>query len=136
MGETLRDVLNTLATVAPDWLRSWVPHEWFDRYERAVDEYRLPKGTAARKEYAETIGRDGTQLLIALYEDETTPQWLRQIPFVDILWQTWMHQYYMDSGQVLWLAAADLPPAGNRFDSPYEERCPCFYRTCHDRCLS
>ncbi|MCY7278097.1 MAG: transposase [Phormidesmis sp. CAN_BIN44] len=31
VGETLRAVLNTLATVAPDWLRSWVPDEWFDR---------------------------------------------------------------------------------------------------------
>jgi len=48
VGETLRAVLNALATVAPDWLRSWVPDEWFDRYERAVDEYRLPKGIAAR----------------------------------------------------------------------------------------
>ncbi|MBR8832576.1 MAG: hypothetical protein DSM106950_00660 [Stigonema ocellatum SAG 48.90 = DSM 106950] len=48
------------------------------------------------------------QLLITLYEDETTPQWLRQIPVVDILRQTWMHQYYIDSGQVLLRAAADL----------------------------
>lgn len=74
VGETLRAVLNALATVAPDWLRSWVPNEWFDRYERAVDEYRLPKGIAARKEYAETIGRDGMQLLTILYDDETTPK--------------------------------------------------------------
>jgi len=123
VGETLRAVLNTLATVAPDWLRSWVPHEWFDRYERAVDEYRLPKGIAARQEYAETIGRDGMQLLITLYDDETTPLWLRQIPVVDILRQTWMHQYYVDNSQVCWRTATDLPPAGNRFDSPYEERC-------------
>jgi len=120
VGETLRAVLNALATVAPDWLRSWVPDEWFDRYERAVDEYRLPKGIAARKEYAETIGRDGMQLLTILYDDETTPQWLRQIPVVDILRQTWIHQYYMDDDQVCWRTAADLPPAGNRFDSPYD----------------
>lgn len=87
VGETLRAVLNALATVAPDWLRSWVPDEWFDRYERAVDEYRLPKGIAARSEYAETIGREGMQLLIVLYDEQTTPQWLRQIPVVDILRQ-------------------------------------------------
>lgn len=48
VGETLRAALNTLATVAPDWLRSWVPLEWFDRYGRALEEYRLPKGIAAR----------------------------------------------------------------------------------------
>ncbi len=44
VGETLRAALNDLATVAPDWLRSWVPEEWFERYGRAVEEYRLPKG--------------------------------------------------------------------------------------------
>jgi transposase len=79
----------------------------------------LPSGYA-RKEYAETIGRDGMQLLKAIYDDETTPQWLRQIPVVDILRQTWIHQYYVDNSQVCWRTAADLPPAGNRFDSPYD----------------
>lgn len=42
VGETLRAALNDLATVAPDWLRSWVPEEWFERYGRAIEEYRLP----------------------------------------------------------------------------------------------
>jgi transposase len=120
VGETLRAVLNALAMIAPEWLRSWVPDEWFGRYERAVDEYRLPKGIVARKEYAETIGRDGMQLLKAIYDDETTPQWLRLIPVVDIFRQTWIHQYYVDNGQLCWRTAADLPPAGNRFDSPYD----------------
>jgi transposase len=40
-GETLRAALNAIATVAPEWLRSWVPPEWFERYSWAVDEYRL-----------------------------------------------------------------------------------------------
>jgi len=101
-------------------LCSWVPQEWFDRYGRAVDEYRLPKGIAARKEYAQTIGSDGVQLLIGIYEDETAPQWLRQVPVVEILRQTWVDQYYVENGQVRWRAAADLPPAGDRFDSPYD----------------
>ena len=37
------------------------------------------------------------QLLIALSDDETTPQWLRQIPVVEILRQTWIHQYYVET---------------------------------------
>ncbi len=115
----MRAALNTLATVAPDWLRSWVPSEWFDRYGRAVDEYRLPKGIAARQEYAETIGSDGMQLLIAVYA-ETASQWLRQVPVIEILRQTWVHQYYVENDQVRWRAATDLPPAGSRFDSPYD----------------
>jgi transposase len=32
VGETLRHALNSLAVVAPDWLRAWVPPAWFDRY--------------------------------------------------------------------------------------------------------
>lgn len=88
VAETLRAALNAVATVAPDWLREWVPQEWFERYKRPVEEYRLPKGVAARYEYAETIGNDGMQLLIAIYEEETTPQWLRQIPAIEILRQT------------------------------------------------
>jgi transposase len=74
---------------------------------------------------AETIGNDGMQLLIAIYEEETTLKWLRQIPAIEILRQTWVYQYYIDytdmeSGKLRWRSAADLPPAGNRFDSPYD----------------
>ncbi|WP_414859192.1 transposase [Nostoc sp. KVJ3] len=128
VAETLRAGLNAVATVAPEWLRSWVPHEWFERYGRALEEYRLPKGVTARYKLAETIGNDGMQLLIAIYEQETTPQWLRQIPAIEILRQTWVHQYYIDytnvkddePGKLCWRNAADLPPAGQHFDSPYD----------------
>ena len=44
VGETLRAALNGLATVEPEWLRSWAPPEWFDRYSTRVEESRLPKG--------------------------------------------------------------------------------------------
>ena len=118
VGETLRATLNDLATVAPDWLSEWVPGEWFDRYSCAIEEYRLPKGIPARQAYAETIGRDGMQLLSAIYDDG--PDWLRQIPSVDILRQTWVHQYFVDDGNVKLRSAKDLPPAGQRYDSPYD----------------
>ncbi len=58
------------------------------------------------------------QLLKAIYEDG--PDWLRQIPSVDILRQTWVHQYFIDDGNVRLRAAKDLPPAGQRYDSPYD----------------
>ncbi|ESA37118.1 transposase [Leptolyngbya sp. Heron Island J] len=118
VGETLRATLNDLATVAPNWLGEWVPSDWFDRYSHAIEEYRLPKGIPARQAYAETIGRDGMQLLSAIYDDG--PDWLRQIPSVDILRQTWVHQYFIDNGQIRLRSAKDLPPAGQRHDSPYD----------------
>lgn len=123
IGETLRAALNSLATVAPDWLQAWVPPIWFERYGRAVDEYRLPKGVEARKVYAEMVGTDGMQLLEALWSD-SIPTALRQIGAVEILRQTWVHQFYVSDGQVRLRAAADLPPAGERMDSPYDVRRP------------
>lgn len=92
---------------------------WFERYGRAVDEYRLPKGVEARKVYAEMIGTDGMQLLEALWSDSALTA-LRQIGVVEILRQTWMHQFYVSEGQVQLRAAKDLPPAGKRMDSPYD----------------
>lgn len=117
IGETLRAVLNTLAIVAPEWLQDWVPPVWFERYGRAVDEYRLPKGVDARKVYAETIGTDGMQLLEVLWADDT-PIALRQMPVVETSRQTWVHQFSVSEGQVRLRAAKDLPPAGKRLDSP------------------
>src|SRR6476469_2393830 len=55
IGETLRAALNAVATVEPEWLKDWVPQDWFERYGRPVEEYRLPKGKEARQSYAETI---------------------------------------------------------------------------------
>lgn len=119
VGETLRAALNSLATVAPQWLREWVPPEWFDRYANRVEESRLPKGQEARYAHAEVIGADGFQLLQAVYGDDA-PAWLRQVPAAEVLRRVWLCQYYLDEGRVRWRKAGDLPPAGRRIDSPYD----------------
>lgn len=49
----------------------------------------------ARQAYAQTIGSDGMELLIAVWA-ETYTAYLRQIPAVEIQSQTWVHQYYQD----------------------------------------
>jgi transposase len=40
VGETLRAALNMLAEVAPEWLRSFAPDEWYERYAHRIEEYR------------------------------------------------------------------------------------------------
>ncbi len=120
VGETLRAALNTLALVAPDWLSDIVEKDWFDRYSKPVEESRLPRGTKARDVMAETIGRDGIKILEAIYDDPTTPRWLREIPIVENLRITWIHQYWIDNGQLHWRSHKDLAPAGNRSNSPYD----------------
>jgi hypothetical protein len=59
VGETLRAALNALAASAPEWLCERVPAEWFDRYSHRIEDYRLPKGEAARQASAEQMGADG-----------------------------------------------------------------------------
>ncbi len=43
VGETLRYALNSIATVASDWLRQIVPHlDWYEGYGQRVQDSRLP----------------------------------------------------------------------------------------------
>jgi transposase len=121
VGETLRQALNSLASVAPDWLQSWVSATWFDRYSRRFAEYRLPAEKPARYALAEQIGADGRQLLQRLY-DPTTPTWLRELPAVQILRQVWVQQFHAAAADdpIPWRTAEDLPPAPLLISSPYD----------------
>jgi transposase len=119
VGETLRAALNALATVAPGWLCQQAPPEWFDRYAARVEETRLPKGQEARYAHAELIGGDGYRLLDALRRDAAAAR-LWQVPAVEVLRRVWLTQFYLDGGRVRWRTAADLAPAGQRINSPYD----------------
>jgi transposase len=119
VGETLRATLNSLATVAPQWLREEAPPEWFDRYSARVEKSRLPKGREARYAHAEVIGGDGDQLLDALGR-AATPRRLWHVPAVEVLRQVWLQQFYFEDGRVKWRTAEDLAPAGQRINSPYD----------------
>jgi len=55
VGETMRAALNSLAVVAPDWLRSVVPAIWYERYGSRVENYHLPKSDVARRQFAAVI---------------------------------------------------------------------------------
>src|SRR5512135_2882511 len=119
VGETLRAALNALAAVAPGWLRQHAPPEWFDRYAARVEETHLPKGQEARYAHAEVIGADGYRLLDALRRDAASA-WLWRVPAVEILRRVWLFQFYFEGDRVRWRTAADLAPAGQRINSPYD----------------
>ncbi len=59
VGETKRDELNEVATVATEWLKAMATAAWYERYGRQVENYGLRKTEAARKEMETTIGEDG-----------------------------------------------------------------------------
>ena len=65
------------------------------------------------------MGTDGFQLLHAVYAPEA-PDWLREVPAVDILRQVWVQQFYAPDQRVRWRAAEDLPPGALLINSPYD----------------
>src|SRR5215210_7242419 len=116
IGEMLRHALDTLARVAPEWVRASVPGTWVDRYGRRFQEYRLPAGVPERTALAEQIGADGRHLLAAVAAS-TAPAWLREVPAVETLRRCRVQQFYAED-PIRWRAATDLPPAPLLLSSP------------------
>jgi transposase len=131
VGETLRAALNSLAVVAPDWLRDLAPPDWYARYGPRVDNYRLPKTDAAREALAATVGADGVRLLQAVDAAQEAP-WLREVPAVQTLRQVWAQQYEPAAPAepaapspgtvpaVHWRPVKTLAPAAELIASPYD----------------
>jgi transposase len=119
LGETLRAALNELAKEAPEWLQAWVPADWFERYSQRVELWRLGIAKEEKEPFMEQIGRDGSDLLTALYEQQAPPQ-LAQLPQVQLLRQMWVQQFFWEEG-ILRLRNKDtLPPAHLTIRSPYD----------------
>jgi transposase len=120
VAETLRAALDDLATVVPDWVRSTAQPAWFERYGRRVEDYRLPKSQDKRQVLAIEIGMDGFVLLDAL-DGPNAPQAAREVAMVQTLRDVWrVHYDREDDGRARWRAAAELPPVGERLQSPYD----------------
>jgi transposase len=52
VGETMRQALNVLATVAPQWLCSVMDPAWVERYQTGFDDFRLPRELTKRSALA------------------------------------------------------------------------------------
>lgn len=121
VGETMRNALNDLATVAPDWLVAQVTADWFELYGPRFENYRLPQNKSERRELQRRIGQDGVHLLEAIYS-ASTPDWLREVPSVQILRQVWIQQYYLEE-EALFIRSREqyrLPPNEKIIESPYD----------------
>src|SRR6266446_8313764 len=140
VAETLQAALNAVATVAPGWLQALSPLAWYERYSRRIEASRLPKATAAREAYAQTVGEDGFLLLDAL-ETPAVPEGLRALPSLEALRRTWQRHYERtarapaSSGEppeyaVRFKASRELPPAAEGIESPYDVEAR--YRHKHD----
>jgi transposase len=119
VGEAMRHALNTLAVVAPEWLRAVSPPDWRDRYVRRAEDDRLPTTQAARAALTLTIGHDGWRLLAAI-DHAAAPSWLREVPAVATLRRVWLQNYWWDGTQLHWREADNIPPAAQFISSPYD----------------
>jgi len=115
----LRAALNAIAKVDPQWLYVRVTDGWLQDYSRRIEEYRLPKGEKARNEYGSVVG-SRTLRLLTLIEADDAPAELKNLKMVKILRQMWDNQFEIRDGKVQFRPAKELPPAGERFDSPYD----------------
>lgn len=119
VGETLRHTLNTLAEVAPEWLRVQAPSEWYERYGRRMENYRFPKAESAREALGATMGEDGFALL-RLLDAETALPWLRELPAVKTLRQVWAEQFADPPDPVRWREKKDMGSSLDLITSPYD----------------
>jgi len=132
VGETLRAALNAIAVAAPDWLRAVAPADWHERYDRRVEDMRLPDTPPKREAYAAQVGTDGFALLDAL-DRAGAPADPAALPEVAVLHRVWARHFERieagaDSG-----GSAGEPTGGrvrmrpvqgrgpgDRVESPYE----------------
>ncbi len=120
VAETLRAALDDLAAAVPDWLRGVAQPAWFERYGRRVEDYRLPKRREEREALALVVGADGFALLGAL-DAQGAPAEAHAVPMVQTLRDVWRVYYGRDdNGRPRWRPAAELPPVGERLQSPYD----------------
>jgi transposase len=121
LGEMLRAALNSLAEHDPDWLTAWVPVEWFERYSRRIEEWRLPAAKDQQEAVMEQMGQDGSRLLSELWRESAPPS-LRALPEVEGLRKMWMQQFFWQEGVLRLRNKDNLPPAHLTLRSAYDHQ--------------
>lgn len=122
VGETLRHSLELLSKEIPLWLQAHVPSDWYVRYGRRFEQYRLPGPKEEQAALAAQIGTDGLWLLNRLYQEPTVTAQLslEAVAALAVLRQVWLQQYQVDNEVVQWRPAGHLPPASILIQSPYD----------------
>ena len=129
-GESVRAALEALTAAHPGWVaqRICVP-DFARRYATPMTSWRPPASQARRDELAVAYARDGYALLEAVY-DSSSPDWLREIPAVDVLRRVLVQNYTRvitgDGREVIRRREKKepegdgLPPGHIRIASPYD----------------
>lgn len=117
--ETMRYALNSLAEADAPWMLARAQPNWFDRYGKRADDYRMPRSQAKRDEFTLAIGMDGFALLRSLWSTDT-PTSLRCLPAIEALRRVWLQQFQWQGTEVRLRMEASLPPGAHLIVSPYD----------------
>ena len=118
--------LNRLELVA-ETLRAFAPSDWHERYDKRIEERRIPETGPKRDAYAATVGADGFRLLDALARSDAPPD-AAALPAIRTLRRVWTRHFERaeggqnEGGQD---GGARLRPVrgrgpGDRLESPYD----------------
>lgn len=120
VGETMRMTLNRLAQVAPNWLATFLPQAWIDRYSQRFNDWHLPKEKSKRQQLVNQIGTDGYELLNKIYQysqDNT----IRNLPEVEGMRRIWVQQFWCDEQGTIQLRDNKHIPRGKELiESPFD----------------
>lgn len=130
VGETLRAALNAIAVAAPDWLRAIASADWHERYDRRVEDMRLPDTPPKREAYAAQVGTDGFVLLDALGRADASADAVG-LPEVAVLRRVWARHFERDkaegggsagepTGSQVRMRPVQGRGPGDRVESPYD----------------
>jgi len=126
-GESVRAAAEAVIAAAPGWFASaFDVAGWSARYGRRIGSWRLPTAETKHAQLAVDYGTDGFALLEALYS-AAAPQWLRQLPAVQVLREVLLQNYLRTvdehGKQVIRRRDAErdgIPPVPRRISSPYD----------------
>ena len=125
LAETLRATLNAISAVAADWLQRLAGPEWHKRYDRRVEEARLPRSGPRRDAYVAQVGADGFRLLDVLAAPDALPV-AASLPAVAVLRRVWERHFErldddlgLGAPKVRLRAVRGRGP-GDRIESPYD----------------
>src|SRR6201996_2184103 len=120
VAETLRAALNAIAVIVPDWLRGIAPPDWYERYDRRIEDMRLPETGPKRDAYFIQVGADGFLLLDVLGRAGAPPD-------AAALRRVWARHFERDEGSTdggaptgVRLRAVQGRGPGDRIESPYD----------------
>ena len=130
VGESVRALVETLSTAAPDWLAQVIDVPgWSRRYGRRVDSWKMPASKTKQNALALDYARDGFALVSAVYAPGQ-PTWLRELPAVQVLRTVLLQNYTRTTSrggrEVIKRREKEadggdgLPPASMRLTSPYD----------------